>query len=537
MNQQEIQFLDANGSPLNQKMEGSHYSASKSAKEFANWNPVLSSGDSESLYERETLVARGRDLTRNNGIAHGLKQTYNDNIIGNLLRLVPKPDYKLLGMSKEEADEWSHDCAAKFRGWADTVEVDAARRNNLHGLANLALFSAMDGGEALALPLWMKDRRVRTVIQMVDPDRLATPIGQKDSDVMRDGVEINRFGEPKFYNIRSHHPGDTYLGMTMFPSFQKIPARTRFGRLRVIHAVDQKRIGQHRGKHTLTSIMGKFKMLDHYERYELKSAIVNSLIAAFIETSMSNEEIANLFNADYKELETKRAEWNANLEGGALIPLFPGDKLTSFTPSRPATAYSSFTETLLRHMATGANIPYELLLKDFSKTNYSSARAAMLEAWRFFLGRRKWLVDYFLSPIYDLWLEEQVNRNLISAPSFYENRAAWTRCRWICGGRGWVDPEKEAKSQKLRMQNRTSTLEDECAEQGKDWMEVLEQQATEQQYAESIGLDISDLFTEKSSSPAVAGEDNPEDSDTEEESGDDNEEVDPDNDSGEENDE
>jgi capsid protein len=126
-------------------------------------------------------------------------------------------------------------------------------------------------------------------------------------------------------------------------------------------------------------------------------------------------------------------------------------------------------------------MPYELLLKDFSKTNYSSARAALNEAWRFFRGKRKWLASYFYAPVYALWLEEAVNAGLVDAPDFYENWEAYCRCFWIGDGRGYVDPLKEQQASRGRMEDRTSTLELECAEQGLDWEEVLEQRARELQ--------------------------------------------------------
>lgn len=141
-------------------------------------------------------------------------------------------------------------------------------------------------------------------------------------------------------------------------------------------------------------------------------------------------------------------------------------------------------------MGAGVNLPYELLMKDWSKTNYSSARAALLEAWRFFQGRRYWLTTYWASPVYSLWLEEAVNRKLIDAPGFYEDKASYCRAKWIGAGRGWIDPVKEAQAAQLRMQTLISTLEDECAEQGKDWEEVLEQIAREQERMKELGVQM-----------------------------------------------
>lgn len=141
-----------------------------------------------------------------------------------------------------------------------------------------------------------------------------------------------------------------------------------------------------------------------------------------------------------------------------------------------------------RRIAAGMNLPYELFAKDFSRLNYSSARAVLLEAWRYFQGRRRWLMTHWLKPIYELWLEEAVNAGVIEAPDFYANRYAYCRCRFVFGGRGWVDPVKEITAARLRLEIGVSTLEQECAEQGLDWEEVLVQQAVEQKRRAELGV-------------------------------------------------
>ena len=98
-----------------------------------------------------------------------------------------------------------------------------------------------------------------------------------------------------------------------------------------------------------------------------------------------------------------------------------------------------------------------------------------------------------VKPVYELWLEEAINKGVIDAPDFYEKRHAWTKVKWIGPGRGWVDPVKEAKAAQLRMQIGLSTLEDECAAQGLDWEEVLEQLAREKAKIVELGLTINDV--------------------------------------------
>jgi lambda family phage portal protein len=191
-----------------------------------------------------------------------------------------------------------------------------------------------------------------------------------------------------------------------------------------------------------------------------------------------------------------------HLEGGTFIPLYPGDKMTPFLPARPAPQFASFVETILRQIGNSLGLPYELVMKDFSKTNYSSARAAMLEAWRGFMNRRTQLATYWCAPVYALWFEEAVNAGLIDAPGFYDLMPYYLRAKWIGPGRGQIDPVKEAEGAQIRMATMVSTLEIECAEQGLDWNDVLEQRALEQAKLKQLGLYVAPPPPKPAGSPA-----------------------------------
>lgn len=487
----EVKLLDANGYPI-RSMDTAHFAASRQVRELRDWTPALQSADAELLGENTTIAARSYDLERNNGIAGGAIRTKVDNIVGSGLRLASKPDYRALGRTKEWADDWARNTESKWRTFANSLEFDAARQLTFGGMTALQLRSAFLSGDGLALAMWLPNRpgaKWATAIQAVDSARLANPDGQLAFGKVRDGIELNEFGEPVFYNIRKSHPGEIF-GMDYDAAFERVPARTSQGRRKVIHLYEKLRSGQSRGKAIMAGVMGAFRMLDHYQRIELQTAVVNSMIAAFIETPMRGEDIADLFGDSKKYLQERdKSGFDVKLTGASVVPLFPGDKMSAFNPTRPNSAYSAFVEAVLRYISTGLNMPYELLMKDFSKTNYSSARAALLEAWRYFMSRREWLATYWCNPVYELWLEEAVQRGEVDAPDFYENRAAYARAKWIGPGRGWIDPLKEAQASRERMATSQSTLEDECAAQGEDWEEVLEQRARERARALSLGLE------------------------------------------------
>jgi len=61
-------------------------------------------------------------------------------------------------------------------------------------------------------------------------------------------------------------------------------------------------------------------------------------------------------------------------------------------------------------------------------------------------------------------------------------------------GRGWIDPQKEINAAVTRVANGLSTLQDECAEQGKDWEDVLHQRAAEKDLFDDLGLSLDAVF-------------------------------------------
>ena len=463
-------------------------------KQLSNWLPIRAAADAELLSDMGTLVARSRDLDRNTGIAAGAFQTTLDNVIGTSLRLSAWPDYRALGKNANWAENWGRSVESLWKSWADSAACDVANKLNFTGLTTLVYRSVLQNGEALALPLWM-DRpqlsQFKTCVQLIDPDRLSNPGNMTPTLCLRGGVEMDTYGRPLAYHIRKI---STWPAM-FFPAiggiageWECIPAETDWGRKRVIHVYQPDRIDQTRGKPLLTPVIEQFRMLDSYQRAELQSAIVNALVAGIIETPLDPGTLSEMMGGDPNAYLAAKNEYRVQLEGGTFIPLYPGDKMTPFVPSRPAPQFAQFSEFVMRQIGVSMGLPYEQIMKDYSKTNYSSARAALLESWRYFTTRRAWVASAWAQPVYELWFEEAVNAGLIDAPDFYDLRSFYCRAKWIGPGRGWIDPVKEAEAAQVRMATGISTLEAECAEQGMDYNDVIDQRSIEKQRLQEAGL-------------------------------------------------
>lgn len=166
-----------------------------------------------------------------------------------------------------------------------------------------------------------------------------------------------------------------------------------------------------------------------------------------------------------------------------------GETVDFGDPKRPSGTFEPVVLAVLRSIGASLGLPLELVLKDFSRTNYSSVRAALLEARRFFRADQTWLAARLCQPCWEWVLEEAwLREDLPAVDLFGESREDWMRVSWIAPGWGWVDPVKEVESSKQAIEANLSTLADECAAQGRDWEDVLTQKKREQDRRNELGL-------------------------------------------------
>ncbi len=168
--------------------------------------------------------------------------------------------------------------------------------------------------------------------------------------------------------------------------------------------------------------------------------------------------------------------------------------IKSVNATRPNSGFNDFQHAFLRNVAAATGQSAEQVSWDYSQTNYSSARAAMLEAWRTLTRQRDDFASGFANPIYGAFLEEAIEDGRVElpagAPDWLEMRAAYMRCRWIGPARGWVDPVAERQGAVLGLDAGFGTLEQECAEQGLDYEEVLDQRQVEVAMMKERGLPL-----------------------------------------------
>lgn len=500
---------------------GAFDAAKRHERSMAMWQPGSNSADVDLLPAKMQLDSRSRDALRNDAYVQGGADIHKDNIVGSLYALNSKPALRTLGKGFDEdwETEFQEEVEERFTLWAESPEnwVDAARLNSFTELVRLAVGVHVAAGEALASVEWLRDfgRPFQTAIQFIDTDRLSNPPSLLQDRNTVGGITKNRYGAPQTYHVRMAHPSD-YRNLDNF-RWRSVPIRKPWGRLQMIHIYEQQRPDQSRGIAAMVSALKEIRITKNFRDVVLQNAVVNATFAASIESDLpSAEAFATLGGQDnpaesYGQLAaaymSQIAEYsggakNLTLDGVRIPHLFPGTKLHLQPAGSGGPLGENFEASLLRYIAASLGVSYEQLSKDYSSTNYSSARAAMAETWKHMGTVKRVVADRFATTVYRLWLEEAVNRRLITSLPAAALRDGWlyqdsqrldalSRCDWIGASRGQIDELKETQAAILRLRHGLSTLEIEAGRLGQDWRTLTRQQSREQKTREAAGLPTS----------------------------------------------
>ena len=518
--------------PQQQALGGGLEGAERTSRETALWGAPLISPDRQINPVKDEADARSRDIVQNDGLATGAVQTHRDSIIGTQYRLNAHPDWETLskfnkGFTEAWAEEFQLAVESEFNLLADSPEnwFDASRQNTLSGMLRLDIGVFMFTGESLSTVEWRRDgnRPFSTALQQINPARLCNPDNGADEKTLRRGVKKNFWGEPVGYWIRNSHPTDFWIDSSPFSNdWTFIEARKPWGRLQVIHIIEPLQPEQTRGISDMVSALKHMRMTKKFKDITLQNAVVNATYAAAIESELPKEIIFGAMGAGGAGFMGTLAEYlkglgeytaaskNIAIDGVKMPHLYPGTKLNVMPLGTPGGVGTGFEESLLRHTAAALGLSYEEFSRDFTKTNYSSARASMGQTDRYMRGRKKVVADKKATHVYTLWFEEKINAGAIPLPKgvdatiFYNPvlREALLSCDWIGSSRGQIDELKETQAAVMRINSGLSTYEIEAARLGQDFRRLFNQRARENRLMEKLGLTFAKDATKPGSNDA-----------------------------------
>lgn len=422
---------------MNSRKPRARYEGAIGGHRTSKWSTPGSSQNAETRFDLPALRDRSRDLVRNDPYAAKAINVMASTIIGR--GMTPKLPTEIEGLAKL----WKAFCR----------ELDFDGRTNFLGLQTLIVRSIMESGESIIFKKPApseKKLKVPFQIQVADPDFLDE---RKDSAKAENGgyqvqgVHFNDAGQRIGYWIFDRHPGDG-----------KARSNSDFiDADKLWHLYEMKRPGQARGVPLLAPVILKLRDLNEYDDAALLAKKIQACFAGFITTT--NGQVANKIvdQATGTENSTPNNTPLGRIEAGTLMGLAAGEDIKFSEPS--VSNDSDFLRAVLRAIAAGLDIPYELLTGDLSQVNYSSIRTGLIS----FRARIENLRAQIIIPFCEALWAEFAKAAILSSKVKVPEEMEWTTPPFYS-----VDPLKETLAMLYAVRAGFISLPDAIAQGGND---------------------------------------------------------------------
>ncbi|MBW1725968.1 MAG: phage portal protein [Deltaproteobacteria bacterium] len=414
------------------------------------------------VVDHTLLRRRSKQLFTENLYARGLIRRLITNEINKGLSLEATPDADILDIDPSDLAEWSEITERRYMIWGKNPDLCDYRQSRTFGaLQRQARLMALVSGDVLVV-LRQGSTGLPTV-DLVDAEHVSTPL----SDTMIRAVHNRGNTVVNGVEIDSAKRHVAFFVLQSNGTWRRITAKgSRTGRKQAWLLYGTERlIDDVRGQSILALIMQSLKEVDRYRDAEQRSAVVNSMIAMWVEKT--EDKLGTLpmtGGATRRDTVTtqddsngrKDIEFSSNMPGMMLQELQHGEKPTSYDTKRPNVNFGVFEAAILSAIAWANEVPPETLLLQF-QNNYSASRGATNE-FKMYLDRvRTGFGEEFTTPIYQDWLiSEVLNQNITAdgllqawrTPAMWDIFGAWMLSDWAGAIKPNVDLLKEVKAYK-----------------------------------------------------------------------------------------
>jgi len=142
-----------------------------------------------------------------------------------------------------------------------------------------------------------------------------------------------------------------------------------------------------------------------------------------------------------------------------------GEKVSSVDRNLPGKDFPMSVRTFMQLFAMRIGLPLEILMLDWSKTNFSSGRAALSQATVMIESWQKLLVESFYMHVYHWVIENAIEAGEL--PSVEEEPTIFDH-EWFPPALPWIDPKSEAEGWGIRVDRGLVTYNDALKARGKD---------------------------------------------------------------------
>ena len=456
------------------------YAAAKVSRLTTGWNASNTSADTELSSSLRTMRARSRALIRDAAYAKRAKIIVVNNVVGWGIGMQAQ-----IKAGRGELNTRINDAIeAAWKKWAEADSCHTGGKLHFSDFERAAISQIFEAGEVFIRKHYRPfgNSSVPFALELIEAERLADdfqPSAVQPDARVRMGIEADRFHRPVAYWIRELHPGELHLTAEQTDRLERVPAD------QIIHLHLVERWPQTRGEPWLHAAARRLNDMDGYSEAEIVGARAAASYMGFIESPESSSGLVSEEMADGSR--------QTELEPGIIDRLLPGEKFNFANPNRPNSQFDPFMRMMLREAAAGVGTSYESLSRDYSQSNYSSSRLALLDDRDLWRVLQLWFIRAFRAQIHREWLQQAVlTRTIpeIGIEAYAASPEKYEAVRFKPRGWSWIDPTKEVEAYKEAVRGGFITVSEVIALTGggRDIEDVLNERADELKMMKAKGL-------------------------------------------------
>ena len=457
------------------------YAGADFGRLFSDWVAGSTSQDAESRMALRTMRNRVRQLGRDNDYVVNALRAIQNNVVGQGVGMQAQV-MRLRGPGAGKMDDATNSAIeTAWTAWKRADSCHTAGVLSFEQIERVLVRSVAESGEIFVRLIRKPFGRspVPLGLEIIEADLLDESYNGESlqGNQIRMGVEVNEWHRPVAYHFFTQHPGDIQFGGTAGVAQKRI----RVPANEVIHLFRTERPGQTRGIPWFASALTRLRHMNGYEEAEVIAARASACQMGFIKTPNLDFEPQDPAYQDATMMDGQRVE---SFEPGKIRTLGPGEEFQAFAPTRPSGLLDPFMRYMLRATAAGVGVSYETLSKDYSQSNYSSSRLALLDdrdTWR---QLQSWLIAAFHQRVFEAWLQLAVLSGTLNLAGYEIQRDRFEAVKWMARGWSWVDPAKEISAARMAVRAGFTTLTDVIAQQGGDYEDLVRTRRRELDFAE-----------------------------------------------------
>lgn len=419
-------------------------------------------GDEHLLYDRLKLIHQSRDFYRNNAIYKGIIDRAVSYIMGTGFTLEVNTRNKTFNQQFQRL----------WQSWWKKPEI----RNLLSG----AKTGQMVCREAVLCGSTGAVKTDRALVQLIEAEQIT----KKAYGYGNDGIDKDLYGRPVMFHVTGYNRNGRLDGRTtrqISPEY-------------FIFITDPERPSS---THGTPAMQSSFPML-HRINDVFDSEAISWQLLSRLTASITRENGPELGfqqsrpNTDAADTEGDLATRMTDIGYALLFHGKPGEEIKGIDRNVPGKDFTASTRMFLRLLGLPLGMPLELVLLDWTQSNYSQTRAVLWQAYhQTFCGWQDLIADQFLDVILEWKYKHFVQSGeLADRPDGLDHS-------WIKPTFPWIDQLKEAEAYGQRMDRGFATHSLVCNSLNLDRDQVNNARRMEVMDAIAIAADITKETGEK----------------------------------------